>query len=109
MTQQTDYEPHGMDPDADAAIADLAKCDGRGPNIEELLGAIWTRFGGAAGIAEALHTDYTQSRIGSANRVRVISDVTRLINTCFSNTGKDEGADVEAMEAEAEALLRRGD
>lgn len=105
MTQQKEYDPHGMDPDADSAIADLARQEGRGPNIEELLGAIWTKFKGAKGIANALHNDYTESPVGSANRVRVMSDVMRLIHTCFSPTGKDEDRDLEAMEAELKAAV----
>ena len=110
MSEQKEYEPYGMDPDADSLIGELAaQCEAGDPNIEELVGAIWRQFGGAKGIAEALHKDYTAAPEGSQTRVRVMSDVTRLIHTCFDGRGGGEDGDLESMEAELRALHQQKD
>ncbi|HDZ21598.1 hypothetical protein LCGC14_1489650 [marine sediment metagenome] len=102
--------PQGISPDADDLIGELAaRCESADPNIEELVGAIWRQFGGAKGIAEALHKDYKAAPEGSQTRVRVMSDVTRLIHTCFDGRGGGEDGDLEAMEAELKALVRQED
>ena len=105
MSQDKDKE---LGPDAHRVLAELAEDDGQAPDIQVLLGAIWSQFGGAEGLAASLHADYAASPDGSATRARIQSDIMKLIHVCFGSDGGggDGDDDVEKMEAQATAIFK---
>jgi len=97
-----------LKPDANQLLKQLAQDDVQGPNIELLLGQVWRVFGGAEGLAMALHDDYEAATPGSQTRARITADIMKLVHTCSSGLSDgDTDDDLDNLEAEAKAQISK--
>lgn len=73
--------------------------------MQSLLTAIMKQFGGPAGFAQAVKTDYDANPEGSANRVRIGTAILGAVQKHGAEDGDGEADDERALEAEAQRLL----
>jgi len=90
--------------DADDVLRDMVdKGEGR-IGIREVLQCIMGQFGGPLGFSEKLFLDFEASKPGSANRIRIESDILRALQA-FGEPDDDDD-DIGALAAEAKQLMQ---
>lgn len=91
--------------DADDVLGGMAAKSGGRIGIREVLTCVMSEFGGPEGFAHEVFLDFEANNVGSANRIRIESDILRAIQ----NYGEpdDDDDDLGALEATAKQLLEQ--
>jgi hypothetical protein len=76
-------------------------------SIAEVLRCVMHEFGGAAGFAKQLKLDFQENNAGSANRIRIESDILKALQ--HHGEPEDDGGDIKDLEAQARQLMQRDD
>lgn len=96
-------------PNADEVVAKLRAAEDARIDIREFVAQAMREFGGPGGLAREFKLCYDGQAGYNANRVRMLSDLSRLI---FQLSGDaldiEETVDVEDLEAITKALLAEG-